>query len=374
MRIQNLVKNLLLLLIVLLSGCTLIQSPKPRQLLIVTERPIPGIDHLGLAQYPDTFVRYHPDGYAVGVFTQKSIFGDPYNALDRRMAKGGIPLVRYNLRWDDGHNFSTRDFPAIVREAQRFIPLVNKYPLTECEFSGATEHKLGVADAQELAKRVLAVIPQRCRYVNNPWTGHGSFIPTSARIKNEVHGKDAQPPKVGGPFNWSADGSDVFDIDITKLKTRFRDADVLFMWTSQNNGRRNAGDTTPRPQRKFWPTGKLIRAMAFLFTQQGAAKLPPNYLVKPKSDQHSVPPAERELKPVLIFPENVQRLTAKVGSKVIAVSKPREPFVDGRGRYYFSEGYGYEHMKKAGTNLVDIWAGSKKVGTANLGFRQGDFR
>lgn len=333
-----------------------------------------GIDHLGGAKYTQSIIEAHPGGFAVGIFTQKDLFGDGFAAVDKILRqRKDIPLVRYNLRWSDTHTFKRSDFPKIVAEAKRGTPIINKYVGVECEVSGATEHQLNQKDAQDLANAVLAVIPERCIYVNNPWTGRGSFIPATNKIKNEVHGKDAQKPKIGGHYNWSADGSDVFDINITGIKQRLSDADVFFFWTSQNNGRKNAADTTPRPQRKAYPTKDLIRAEAFLASEQGNVSLPKRHLVKPKADQHMTPPEPRALKPVLIFPGSARHLTARIGNQVLVKSAPREAFADGRGRYYFPR-YGYQIMGEARSNVVDIWADNKKIGTANLGFRQGEFR
>lgn len=326
-----------------------------------------GIDQLGGAKYVEVMVQNHPDGFALGIFTQKDLFGDGFAAVDKVLAKRRVPLVRYNLRWSDAHAFSKKDFPAIVKEAQRGLYVVNKYPAVECEFSGATEHQLNAADATELARQVLRAIPERCTYVNNPWTGRGAFIVPGPRIKNEVHGADARKPNVGGRYNWSADGSDVFDINITGIKQRLNDADVFFFWTSQNNGRRNAADSTPRPQRQFWPTGNLMKMQAYLATAEGPVSLPRQYLVKPKADQHMSPPEPRALKPVLIVPNGTKRLSLKSQLRTFEGEGP-QPFADGRVRFYFPK-FGYE----MGSNL-DVVANGKKVGVCNPGFRAGAFR
>lgn len=344
------------------------------------------IDQLGGAKYKNEIVQSHPDGFALGIFTEQKLFGDGFPVADAVMGAKRIPLVRYNLRWSDTHSFSRRDFPAIVAEARRGLNVVNKYPNVECEFSGATEHQLNAKDATELARAVLGVIPERCIYVNNPWTGRGAFIVPGPRIKNEVHGKDASRPNVGGRYNWSADGSDVFDFDITKLKQRLNDADVFCFWTSQNNGRKNAGDPTPRPQRRAWPTGNLMQMMAYLATEQGAVSLPKDWLAKPKADQHEVPPEPRALKPVFIVPAKVptgkkinvrgrmvdemeptKTLALRSGGQVYNASKP-QPFADGRLRFYFDR-FGYQMP-----GLADVIANGRKYGVTNPGFRQGGFR
>jgi len=355
------IRRILLTLVILISTA----SADPRYY---------GIDQLGGAKYAKTIAESHPDGFALGIFTQKEIFGDGYPVVDAALSKRRIPLVRYNLRWSDTHTFRKGDFPAIVAEARRGLYVVNKFPGVECQFSGATEHQLNALDAADLAQRVLAVIPERCVYVNNPWLGKGAFIPPGPRIINEVHGDAAQKPKTGGRYNFSFDGTDAFDANVTALKSRFSDADVFFIWTSQNNGRSGRNDATPRPQRKFWPTSDLMRMQAFLATDQGAVKLQPHSVVKPKADQHMVPPEPRALKPVVIIPQRVDRLSL-VGDngKLIAVSGKPEPFADGRWRYYFQE-FGDLIAKKAikltGKPTGRLMAGKKQIGVVNMGFRQ----
>jgi hypothetical protein len=223
-----------------------------------------GIDQLAGARYGETLAQAHPDGFALGIFTQADLFGDALPVVDLVLQKRKVPLVRYNLRWSDSHTFTRSDFPLIVAEAKRFIPLVEKYPEVECDFSGATEHQLNAEDAQELARQVLAVIPARCRYVNNPWQGRGAFLAPSDRIINEVHGDEATKPSVGLRYNFSFDGSDALRSDVELLKTRFSDADVFFFWSPPNNGRRSTTDRTPRLKRSFWPTPQLLKDLAAL--------------------------------------------------------------------------------------------------------------
>jgi hypothetical protein len=125
-----------------------------------------GIDQLGGAKYAGEVARSHPDGFALGIFTQKELFGDGYTVVDRVLPVRRIPLVRYNLRWSDSHQFTRKDFPLIVAEAKRGLYVVNKYPDVECEFSGATEHQFNAKDAQELARQILAVIPERLSLIH----------------------------------------------------------------------------------------------------------------------------------------------------------------------------------------------------------------
>lgn len=311
----------------------------------------------------------HPKGFAAAIFT--NTFGDASQAVKDLLKTGKVPLIKYNLRWSDSHKFTTADFPGIVNEAKKYAAITEQFPNVECEFSGATEHQLNKKDAQDLANRVLAAIPARCKYTNEPWPPKGALLDPAPRIKNELHGDKASLPSAG-VYNWSGDGTDCFDINITTQKNKWRFADVFFFWTSQNNGRKNRNDSTLRPQRQAWPVPKLIQALAFLATDQGLVKLAAHYLVKPKADQHNAPvPEARALKPVFILPLSRGRtIELRYNGKVIIKSSPGEAFADGRTRFYFSL-FGFEIVAKAKAAVLDLFYGGKKLGTVNPGFRQG---
>lgn len=331
------------------------------------------IANLGIAQYGDVAKVSHPKGLGNVSFT--STFSNAVPALDGLLATQKVPIQEYNLMWSDTHSFSRRDFPAIVREAQRITPLIVKYPSVECVINPAVEHQLTRQDATDLCQQVLNVVPDHCKCVSNPWVGHGAFVLPTERIGNEVHGIDARPPNVGGWFICSLDGDDAFDQpNIEAWKQRCANAKLKAVWTSQNNGKANRGDTTPRPQRKFWPTGRLLEAEGFLFTSKGKTSIKGNQTLKPKSDQHFVPPRDRELKPVFITPTRVNQLKAVLmNGRMLGVSELRQDFADGRSRYYFSMMYGYQYAQKAvsmsGSPLVNLVANGKTLATVNLGFR-----
>jgi hypothetical protein len=361
----------ILAILVLLAGCSFQKDIPPvvREVpqIKATRTPIPAIANLGMARYAKVARDAHPKGFGNVTFT--NTFGDAYPALDALLATGKVSVQEYNLLWKDDHRFSRRDFPFIVEEAKKYVSLVNRYPDVGCIFSGATEHNLSKDDATALATAVLAVVPARCTYSNNPWVGKGAFIAAGPRICNEIHGWPAKKPNVPGCYIHNLDGTDAFDVPYTDVKKAFPDAYMLAVWTSQNNGKSNRNDTTPRPKRKFWPTTELIDMLAFLFTKQGAVSLPKNYTVKPKADQHMVPPEPRALKPVFILPYAGNVIELWAAGKRIVTSEPAQKFADGRWRYYFRD-YGYKIVEKARTSVLGLWVRGKRVGKTNPGFRQ----
>jgi hypothetical protein len=332
-----------------------------------------GLDQLGSPKYADLAAREHPEGWIFGTFT--NTFGDALPVVTRIAQEGRASGIRLNLAWSDSHTFRLADFAKIAKEAKRFAPVVKRFPGLKWYASGATEHQLNGIDALKLHDMVKSELPG-VTYVNQPWEGKGALLRMDSAV-NETHGANAKPAPTAR-FAFSCDGSDCFDFDIESKKKQFSGAEYFMMWTSQCNGRKNAGDTTPRPQRKAWPTGQLIDAMIYLYTSQGDIRLPKGYIVKPKADQHMVPPEPRALKPVIICPVKADRLDLVADNGQVVHSSSRAfPFADGRFRYYFDQ-YGYQIAEKAvrihGKPTVSLRVGRKIVGTINPAFRAGGFR
>lgn len=360
--------------LILLAGCHFtphhVFGPLP-----LTEQavktPIPAIGNLGMAEYAKVARDNHPRGFGNVTFTNVKGFGDAYDSINDILATGKVSVQEYNLMWKDNHSFSRADFPTIINEAKKYVTLVNSYPAVGCIFSGGTEHNYRVRDATDLANAILSVIPARCIYSNNPWVGHGSFITPGPRIWNEVHGWPAKKPNVGGRYIHSMDGTSAFDVNYTEVKKAFLDAEMEVVWDYMNNGLKNRNDKTPRSQRVSYPNSDLINMEAFLFTKQGDVELPRNYLVKPKSDPHQNPPEPRALKPVFIFPYSGNVIELRAAGIKIITSEVAQKFADGRYRYYFKLP-GYKIAANAGTSVFGVYAGNKRLGKANPGFRQGN--
>lgn len=114
-------------------------------------------------------------------------------------------------------------------------------------------------------------------------------------------------------------------------------ADVFFLWIPQFNGRKTKSDSTPRPERKAWPSQELVNSVAFLATQRGSVRILQNTLWKSHAEQSNVPPAPKELKPVLITPHDApQAVIIAANNRKEIARMPRYPdlYVDGRTRYY----------------------------------------
>lgn len=326
-----------------------------------------GLDQLGCARYADLARREHPAGWAIGAFS-KSVFGDSRPVIAPLLDSGRAPEARVHLLWSDSHTFNERSIREAEKEAKLWKPLssVHKQAL---QISPWCEHNARLPLLKKLREAIMSILPD-CEYVNTPWKG--DYLPGA---RQEIHGNHDAPK---GPYNYSFDGNPCVDSNVELSKEAHARADTFYLWTSQFNGRKNPNDSTPRPQRKAWPTSELIDSVIYLHRDRGSVKLPARWLWKSHADQHSVPPEPRALKPVFIIPPKVRRVELLADNgQVVAVSGSPQPFSDGRWRYYF-DSFGYQLAEKArriqGHAVVAVVIDGKKRGTLNPAFRQGGFR
>lgn len=316
-----------------------------------------GQDTLGAAKYPQVAIKNADSSQGSGHFS--NTFGDIVPVLRGEIAKH-VPFIRVHLMWRDRHDFSIKDFPAIVKEAKRLCPLINQNPQIHWYLSGACEHNLNQSNARLLAQQVLSACPQVI-YVNTPMGNKGAVLP---EYINEYHGAEARPrsPK----YAFSFDGSSAEDSDVTAIKARFPNAEYFMIWGPRYNGRWESNDSTPRPNRKGWPDTPYIESLEYLATDKGPTSLPRNYLWKSHAENHG-PNDKKAEHPVAIIPIKTKAIELKRGNTVVERMPYYGPYADGRHRYY-SIRYGYQ------TGKVDLWVNNKRVGNINAGFREGGYR
>lgn len=323
-----------------------------------------GLDFLALPKYADLARREMPEGWALGFFD--NTFGNASPHAERILDTGRVPLMRVHLLWSDPHSFGDKDIKQVRKLARKYQALKQKYPSAIVEISPFCEHNLKNPD------KYLDIVKQEapdCKPVNTP--DKGAF---SKRYKNEVHHANKRPQ---GRYNFSYDGASCVDADVEKDKAFHSGADIFFFWASQFNGRKTTKDTTPRPQRKAWPTSELIDSIIYLHRSAGNVTLPKNWLWKSHAEQHTTPAEPRAWKPVFIIPPKVSRveLVADNG-QVIAVSAGPQPYEDGRFRYYFNQ-FGYQLAEKAmriqGHPIVTARTGGREF-KLNPAFRGGSFK
>ncbi len=317
-----------------------------------------GLDHLGIAKYPKEARDTFQPGFALGTFS--NTFGNAIPAVSKLLSQGECYAVRIHLAWRDNHKFTLKDLPGIIREAKRWVPIVNKYSNVKWYFSGACENNLSKADALLYAKKVLSVLPT-VTYVQC-----GSKQITGENIINEVHGVKAKPLK--GRYIFSFDGNACVDADVEKLKLIHKDAEIFFLWEPRFNGRWESKDTTQRPLRRGWPNGKLIESVICLTGIKGATNPPKNWIYKSHAENHGPKDSKAE-HPVIICPIKTERIILKdLNGEVVDILPYYGPY-DGGGYRYYSQKWGYDIAREP----VRMWVNGVSYGFINPVFRDGKY-
>lgn len=338
-----------------------------------------GLDHLGLAKYADLAAAEHPEGWALGCFS--NVFGDALPGVAKVISTGRCPRVRLQLHWEDDHNEKPDTFRKIEAEAKRVAPFIARHPNIEWRVSGFCEHKLPRHKAEALRNLVMKHMPKGVVYVNCPLLKGGGQ--TIAGAVNEIHGGDNRT--VSGRMDFSFDGTGAFDADVEGFKKKFSKSETFYFWYSGCNGRLNDNDKTPRPQRKAWPTSRYIDSLIYLASVRGDLKIPSDWVCKSHSDRHTTPPEPRAGKPVVIAPNVGNEIVFTTASgQVIAKADKGAQFIESRpGKpkrfiYRVLDDWGYLLSEKAkrisGNPVVQIRVKNKVVGQWNLAFRGNAFR
>jgi hypothetical protein len=333
-----------------------------------------GIDFLGAGKYPKKAVRYLPRGFAFGCFTNPEsaegtpMFGNGLKVVKLVALSDKAPLIRCQILWSDKHVFGDQHIPIIRQQSRAIEAIAKAHPLIKFEISPFCEHNLSNPD--KYLDIVKAEAPS-CKPVNVPYKGA-----ISQKYKNEVHGSHSAPK---GKYNYSWDGSSIFDSDVEGLKAKHKGAEVTFLWFPQCNGRKSKTDPTPRPDRGAWPTPEITDSAVFLTTKKGKASLPAKWLWKSHADQHYDIPEPRANKPVLLCPGRpnlVELIDAKM--KVVAVGAFAGIFDgDKRAMFRFPE-FGYktlvEVLEYQKASVLRLRVDRKIIGRVNAAFRQNEYR
>lgn len=328
-----------------------------------------GLDYLGGAMYQDVILREHPQGWAAGTFFDT--FGDCMPMVNNLLKTGRCPVFRFNGPWTK-HAYNPAQHKARIVECLKQANQTQKrFPGVNIQFAPVCESDV---DLTQLMKELDGI--SKVTLVNSVFKGKI----LQGRL-NEVHGGKAQRPK--GKYNWSGDGSNCFDLNIGMLKEKHKTCSTFYLWCAQFNLVRKEepeeGEVFPPPlQRKFVPVPKLVDALIYLHNNGGDFKLGGDQIWKPCSDQQTVIPGPRELKPVFITTTKANRIELVADNgQVVAVTGGPEPYSGGGWRYYLGE-WGFIVAEKAiriqGHPIVRLRACSQMLGRVNPAFRCGTFR
>lgn len=341
------------------------------------------MDYLGGARFKKLILEQHPMAYGAGFFSCVDGFEDALPTA-AELASRGAPFLRIHLAWKDNHRFTSADLIVVRKEAERFRPVLAKYPNVKWYMSPLCEHELIENEWQKFANVVIAELRGvDFQLVNSPNHGKG-FV--SKTVLNEYHGAESKPR--GGRYSFSFDGTNIVDSDVESFKKNYSQAEYWGVWNSQMNGNRKifkAGDKRgekdfiDRAKRVYFPTARQLDSWIHLTTNsKSATRIPQGWIMKSHSDQHSITPSGKDQKPVWIIPQKVKEIVIKArNGQVIDTAKYYDRFTGGGHRYYCTQ-WGYDLANKAkriqGDALCDIIYEGRKVGIVNLAFRDGGYR
>lgn len=204
-----------------------------------------GMDYLGGAKYPDTILKNHPRGWAIGIFARA--FGDAFPIVKKLADSGRCPLIRIQLVWDGTHLYGDKWLPTAIREARRYEKLCGH---SRIQLSPFCEHNH--KDPDKYLDAVRSVAPS-CEIINTPYQGR-----FSSRYRNETHTISNIPLAQ----QFSFDGRDALaGGGRAALELARAVPDVVFLWTARFNGKMSADDKTPIANRRAWPDAKTIMAL-----------------------------------------------------------------------------------------------------------------
>lgn len=317
-----------------------------------------GIDYLGGAKYPDVVLKAHPVGWAAGFFL--NTFGNAWPLIRKLLASGKCPEIRVHAIWADDHKYKPKIHWPIIqaefRKAKRFKAL---FPDCRIQFSPFCEHTMDLATVKRIHGALEQIGLGGVELVNSVWTG--ALLPGG---HNEVHGSKARAPS--GRYNFSYDGEDAFGADVEAHKAKYSDCQTFYFWSPHLNLKYKLDDSTPRPERKYRPQVKHIKALAYLANPRGKTTLQNGWILKPLADDHG-PTDPKSNKVVVIGPDLYPEIT--IGHEVLKCFGPFE----GGGFRYYAKRWGYEIARDSGIEL-NLMAGGGRVGIVNPAFRCGVYR
>lgn len=338
-----------------------------------------GCAFLGGARYPKTVLAEHPRDYGFQIFVDVDGFGKAYKLIEQ-VANMGVPFIIPNLIWQDGHQFKPEHIKLAHERSKILKPIIEAHKNIDWFINPCTENELNASKFEPFAEAVRSQL-KNVQIVNSPNGGGKGH--RSSKYLNEFHGTD---PRLRGGDGHSWDGANIVDSDVTRIKNM----NLVYstIWNSQCNGNRKVfkddkergpKDFKDRAKRIYWPTPKQIDSWIYLYTHgKGATSLPRGWIFKSHADQHDVPPAGKDQKPVWVKLPKFRAIEIRARNGQLIDRAPYFGTFAGGGHRYYHTDWGFTLSEKAkriqGDGLCDVFADGKKVGTINLAFRDGTFR
>lgn len=323
-----------------------------------------GLDVLGGAKYKDLLEDEWPQGFYMGIFAEA--FGDAVSTVSAVLHTNRCPGVRVQLVWDGLHSYGKHYSKKVVELSKKYNQVAKKFPNCRVELSPFCEHNIPTPDT---FLDLVAENAPLCFPVNTPWKGG-----LSHKYKNEVHGT-AKP--LAGNYNFSFDGTNCVDTNVTEYKQKHSSSDVFYFWHPRFNGKWSMNDKTGIVGRKGWPDEKLLDSVIYLRRDRGETEIPKTWLLKSHSERHGANDFKGDHL-LMISPIKTDSIKLRARSgQLIDTLKYYGPYTEGGFRYY-SNTWGYLVAERArriqGDSLLDVWESGKKYGVVNPAFRQNRYR
>lgn len=348
-----------------------------------------GLDLLGLGhkRWPvKTTIEVLPQGCAIGCFDLT--FGNVTKSLRRVLNSGKVPAVRVQLWWDNNHQICP--LGVIQKRAPVYQMMSQEFSQVKFYLSHSCEHNGNAAQVSERMALLKKLAPN-CVPVNSPWKG--------AIAKGEINEKHGDAGPIPGAFMVSTDGTNIYDIDADKFRSRNTGSVITFLWGHRFNLREltKPGQVVPPPsERTAIPSKEYLKGVIRLMQTEELSPCPAPIFTQPVkpiekpllyksfSEDSQGKDDPRENRPCLII--SAQGAHADIltyQNKVIGRLAYGGTFEGGLHRYYSGmQGgvglYGYEIARRAdtlsGSEFVWFRVGSKIFGPVNPAFRRGYFR
>lgn len=350
--------RILLVALLFISGCSLLPEKSE-----IKAPQLQRYDVLAAAKYQDAAYKAIP-AKGVPCVLLKS-FGNVNPFIKKVVSKNKFNAIFIHGIWRDNHVFGAKETKLAVKQARR---LQTKYANKgkDIYFSPFLENRVPVKRMTKVFKKIRAVAPDLI-LVNSYLAGGGHVKGTIP----EVH--HSKKPNGVSKYIFSTDGEDALNINIAKEVSDHSDALMFGMWVPEFNLKKSLHDSTPRPDRKYIPSEKLIKSVEFLFTEKGATAWPNKWLHKSHAENANVG-NPRNNKPLFIIPVNKSSVVVKDknGSKVATFNTTGQ-YHDGRYVYRHTNSYAYELAEKAisQSGSPACFVEGKKY---NCGFREGEYK
>lgn len=324
-----------------------------------------GNDFIGGGNYLDVIKETFEEGRAIGILISADGWKakNAWRAINKACKFGGCPVIKVISRWEDSHQFSDDHILRAVKHLKKLIKISNEYPEQKFYYNPWLEYRAREEDVKTLYRKLKKKLRDcdNITLVFNPESLVYSY-PTKDDVILDLHNQHFQFVE-GVRQIFSFDGQSSVDSDITKVLEKTKNCEAVFLWVEEYNGYKDSKHKLPRPERKDYPTVKLIKSVNYqVDNKKNETNFPKDMLFKTHS--------ERENKLVVQIKNKGDYIYLKKGKKTVAQSE--KGYYSDTNKAYI---YRFNEMGiDIKPDLVDVYLDNIKLGSINPKFRDGYYR